>query len=573
MDGPGARHGPFGRLSFQQRIFYSVVAVLTVCSGLVVAFAWWRAESQTEATVGWRLDRAASSVAAFRESDRAMLGRLAAALAGRDALATAELAAAGPLARAAQRELGAAAIAILDPDGASRGWAGAAPSELVAAIPGLVERAPLATTVATGSDAYDVALAPLRDDAGWLLLAYPLDAGRLADWSFASGCRIELRAGDAVVVRSSEPTGGAERATLLAAGDELRLALILDETEIAAEQRSSLVAIASACLLATILGGLLARVLALRLARPLSDALSILADVGALVTRVSDHLDAGSHQVSGALAETRTAIDTMRTTLANNAEQADSLESAVLETTGAMRQMGSSVTDISHNAQDAVRSAQEAVAVVERTNRTVTRLGESSGQIGEVSQTITQIARQINMLALNATIEAAQAGEAGRGFAVVAAEVKDLARATSAATDEIAARIRGIQGNTQEAVEAIGSIVEAFEWISATQISIANAVEDQSATTDGVSKVAGKMAQLTREVAEATQAGCREGDRVMTSMEESAKVTRDSFLLTARLEDSVGELEEQSARIRELFFGENGSRPAGTTAGGGAANQ
>lgn len=115
-------------------------------------------------------------------------------------------------------------------------------------------------------------------------------------------------------------------------------------------------------------------------------------------------------------------------------------------------------------------------------------LGESSAEIGKVIKVITSIAQQTNLLALNATIEAARAGEAGKGFAVVANEVKELAKETARATEDIGQKIEAIQSDTQGAVGAISQIGEIIDKINYIQTTIAAAVEEQTATTNEIAR-------------------------------------------------------------------------------------
>src|SRR5436853_254450 len=160
---------------------------------------------------------------------------------------------------------------------------------------------------------------------------------------------------------------------------------------------------------------------------------------------------------------------------------------------------------------EAASVASSAVGTAENPTATVSKLGSSSAEIGQVIRVITEIAEQTNLLALNATIEAARAGEAGKGFAVVANEVKELAKETAKATEDISRKIEAIQADTRGAVAAIEQIGKVINQINDLQNAIASAVEEQTATTGEISRNVGEAARGSNEIAQSITGGATAG--------------------------------------------------------------
>ncbi len=183
------------------------------------------------------------------------------------------------------------------------------------------------------------------------------------------------------------------------------------------------------------------------------------------------------------------------------ASAAEQISTNVQNAASGSEQMGASIREIAQNAQEATAVARTAASTAEATNVTVSRLGESSREIGDVIKSITSIAEQTNLLALNATIEAARAGEAGKGFAVVAGEVKELAAESARAAEDVARRVEAIQNDTNSAVSAIAQIAEIVESINNYQMTIASAVEEQTATTNEMSRSVAEAATGSIEIA------------------------------------------------------------------------
>lgn len=213
--------------------------------------------------------------------------------------------------------------------------------------------------------------------------------------------------------------------------------------------------------------------------------------VNSVAKDVGDGIDEGYKETEEVIAQTQVV-----------AGAAGDVTQSIQTVAAGAEEMGASIREISSNANEAARVASEATEVAKRTSETVSKLGVSSREIGDVVNTITAIAEQTNLLALNATIEAARAGDAGKGFAVVAGEVKDLAQETGKATDDITAKITAIQADTDGAVAAIEKISDIINQINNYQTTIAAAVEEQTATTNEMSRSVAEAATGSASIAE-----------------------------------------------------------------------
>ena len=237
----------------------------------------------------------------------------------------------------------------------------------------------------------------------------------------------------------------------------------------------------------------------------------IIEGFNATLDTVVEPLKFAANQAS-ALASSAEELTAVSSQMASNAEEtatqanvvsaaSEQVSKNVTVVASGSDQMQASIREIAKSSNEAAKVAKTAVGVAENTNNTISKLGESSIEIGQVIKVITSIAQQTNLLALNATIEAARAGEAGKGFAVVANEVKELAKETAKATEEIGQKIEAIQGDTKGAVQAIGEISAIINQINDISNNIASAVEEQTVTTNEIGRNVGEAAKGTGEIA------------------------------------------------------------------------
>jgi methyl-accepting chemotaxis protein len=205
------------------------------------------------------------------------------------------------------------------------------------------------------------------------------------------------------------------------------------------------------------------------------------------------------------------------------------------------QEMTASIREIAKSAAEAASVARQSVAVAEQTNETVGQLGQSSAEIGQVIKVITSIAQQTNLLALNATIEAARAGEAGKGFAVVANEVKELAKQTAQATEDISRKIEAIQGDARQAVGAIREISDVITRINDFQTTIAGAVEEQTATTNEMGRSAAEAARGTQEITTNISVVATAAGQTSSGAQNTQQAAQALAHMAAELQQLVGQ--------------------------------
>ncbi len=301
------------------------------------------------------------------------------------------------------------------------------------------------------------------------------------------------------------------------------------------------------------------------------------------MARILDLVNANATTL-GSSAEELTAVSSQ---MASNAEETSAQASVVsaaseqvsknVQTVATgVQEMNAAISEIAKNASDAARESQAAVTTAAAANMTIGKLGDSSLEIGKVIKVITSIAEQTNLLALNATIEAARAGEAGKGFAVVANEVKELAKETAKATEDISRKIEAIQGDTQGAVDSIRQIGEVIARINDISNTIASAVEEQTATANEMSRNVAEAAKGTSEIAQNITS-------VATAAQNTSQGATNCQQAAAEMSRMATELQElgagrgngdssEAAALRMLEEISQDARRAGNSGGKGKSN-
>jgi methyl-accepting chemotaxis protein len=266
------------------------------------------------------------------------------------------------------------------------------------------------------------------------------------------------------------------------------------------------------------------------------------------LSATATQLSSGAEETTSQSATVAAAAEEMSTNMRNMAGATEQMTSDVNSVVTAVNELTASIGEIAKTAEEAARIADTATERTNSSSATIGELGIAAEEIGKVIEVIQDIAEQTNLLALNATIEAARAGEAGKGFAVVATEVKELARQTAGATEDIRNRIQRIQNTSGDAVRSISEVGDAIRQVNHTSSTIASAVEEQSVITKQiaarVSQTAAAVGTVSTGVIESATA-CDEVAKNIAGVDQSSKQTAMGASQTHTVATELSKLSEE----------------------------
>lgn len=269
-----------------------------------------------------------------------------------------------------------------------------------------------------------------------------------------------------------------------------------------------------------------------------------------------------SVQVAKAASETQSTASDLATAAENQAKEIGAASHAINE-------MAVSIDHVSSNAAESAAVADRAVEIankgsdvvqdtitgmdtirgqIQETSKRIKRLGESSQEIGDIVSLINDIADQTNILSLNAAIQASMAGDAGRGFAVVADEVQRLAERSSAATKQIAALVKTIQTDTNEAVISM-------EQTTSEVVSGAKRAQDAGVALEEIENVSTSLAELIQNISNAARQQAASAGHVSNTMNVIQEITAQTVSATEQTATSIGNLANMANEMRESVEG------------------
>jgi methyl-accepting chemotaxis protein len=284
----------------------------------------------------------------------------------------------------------------------------------------------------------------------------------------------------------------------------------------------------------------------------ISSGVETLSSSSTELASISAEMSQGANETSEQSGAVAAAAEEMSASMVSIAAAMEQASTNVSMVASASEEMTSTITEVAKNTESASTIAGSAVFQAKTASDKIAELGAAARDIGKVTETITNISEQTNLLALNATIEAARAGDAGKGFAVVAAEIKELARLTSEATNDIREKIVGIQQATSVSVESIGAITKIIDDINDISVTIATAIEEQSVTTQ---EIAGNVAQASQglaEISENVAQSSRVSEEITTDISEVSRQSMEMTNSSSTVSLNAGELLKLAENLKKM---------------------
>ena len=291
----------------------------------------------------------------------------------------------------------------------------------------------------------------------------------------------------------------------------------------------------------------------------LHDIISAVVDDSHKISKSATELSTRSSQIAAGTEQVNAQASTVAQSgveLATSAKEMETAASNIHSSTNtvaaAIEEMSASIHEVAGNCAKESRIAAQAGQKASETCSQMAALATSAGEIGKIVEIIKRIADQTNLLALNATIEAASAGDAGRGFAVVASEVKELARQSAAASEEIRDRVNHIQKNTEASTNSLNGVAKVIEEINHISTSIAAAVEEQSATTAEIARSIQSVNIATSSLSSTVTQTASSAENVSSNIRGVSDASADSARSASSINSSASGLENLAAHLSTL---------------------
>jgi methyl-accepting chemotaxis protein len=285
------------------------------------------------------------------------------------------------------------------------------------------------------------------------------------------------------------------------------------------------------------------------------DGVGTLASASTQLSAISEEMTSSASETSSRAHGVASAAEEMSANTLSVAAGMEQATTNLRSVATATEEMTATISEIAGNSEKARRITGQAVTQADSISAAVRALGQSAQDIGKVTETITSISNQTNLLALNATIEAARAGAAGKGFAVVATEIKELAKQTAAATEDIKGKIASVQNSTAGTVEDIEKVMGVIREISDIVTTIATAIEEQSVVTKDI---AANISQATSGVDDANHRVAQTSSVAQSVAHDIAGVSMAGLNInngSQQVQSSAQELSQLAEQLRHMVLG------------------